>query len=164
MSEYNTGCMPRTNFGYEEFEGLLGSFYLSLLPLKDSAKPEDQRAYQKAMEVLTGFAQRYGVQSPKEAVKNPRARKSWGNASVMTNRSTLNMMGSFGKDFGVGAEPGTKDQKELYKLRRTILRVFDRYGIAQVSYEEHQWERLPVKVDNWDMEKSRETLVDVLNK
>jgi hypothetical protein len=163
MSEYNTGCMPRTDFRYEEFEGLLGSFHLSLLPLKDSEKPEDQRDYQKAMEVLNGFAQRYGVQSPEEAVNNPRARESWGNASVMTNWSTLDMMGSFWRDFGVGAEPGTEDQKERYELGRTILRVFDRYGIAQVGYEEHQGERLPVKVENWDREKSSKTLVDVLN-
>ena len=112
MLEYNTGCMPRTDFKYEEFEGLLGNFHLSLLPLRDSAKPEDQRDYQNAMKVLNWFAQRYGVQSPEEAVRNPRARESWGNASVMTNRSTLDMMNSFWRDFGVGAEPGTEDQKE----------------------------------------------------
>jgi hypothetical protein len=38
MPEYNTGCMPRTDFTYEEFEGLLGSFHLSLLPLRDSTR------------------------------------------------------------------------------------------------------------------------------
>ena len=41
MLEYNTGSMPRTNFRYEEFEGLLGSCHLSLLPLRDGAKPEE---------------------------------------------------------------------------------------------------------------------------
>ncbi|MEK6899953.1 MAG: hypothetical protein AABX05_02400 [Nanoarchaeota archaeon] len=163
MPKYNTGCMPNTDFRYEEFEGLLGSFHLSLFPLRDSAKPEDQRDYQKVMEILNGFAQRYGVQSPEEAAKNPRARKYWGNAHVMKNWSTLDMMASFWKDFGVGAEPGTEDHREQYELRITILLVFDRYGIAQVGYEEHQGERLPVKVDYWNLEKSRKTLVDVLN-
>ncbi len=163
MIEYKTGLMPHTDFSYEEFEGLLGSFHLSLLPLKESKKPEDQRDYQKAMQVLNSFAQRYGVQSPEDAVKNPRARESWGNASVLSNWSLLDMMGSFWRDFGVGAEPKTLDQQERFELERTVLRVYDRYGIAQIGYEEHQGERIPVKVNDWDKVKSSRNLVDVVS-
>ena len=163
MPGYNTGCMPRTDFRYEEFEGLLGSFYLSLLPLRNSPNTEDHRDYHKAMGVLTGFAQRYRIQSPEDAVQNPRARESWGNAHVMTNWSTLDRISSFWRDFQVGEEPRTEDHKELYELARTILRVIDRYGIAQVGYEEYQGERVPVKAEDWDMDKSGKTLHDILN-
>lgn len=163
MKEYNTGCMPRTDYRYEEFEGLLGSFHLSLLPLKDSTKPEDQRDYQKAMEVLNGFSQKYGVQSPEEAVKNPRAEEDWGNASVKTNGATIILMGSFWRDFGLGGKPGDKDQEEQCKLGRTILSVFERYGIAQVGYMEYNGEKVPAELKEWNNEKRGKTLVEVMN-
>jgi len=163
MPEYNTGCMPNTDFRYEEFEGLLGSFHLSLSPLKDSARPEDQRDYQRAMKILNGFAQRYGVQSPEEATRNPRARESWGNASAMSNFSTLDMMGSFWRDFVVGADPKTEDGQERYELGRLILGVYDRHGIASVGYEAIEGQQVPVKLEDWDREKSSKTLADVLS-
>ena len=161
MAKYNVDCMPNTDFKYEEFEGLLGSFYLSLAPLRVSSKPKDQRDYQKAMKILNGFAQRYGVQSPEDAVKNPRARESWGNASVMSNWSTLDMMSSFWRDFGVGADTKTEDSHEIDELGRLILGVYDRHGIARVNYEKHQGKKVPVKLE-WNSEKSRKTLTNIL--
>ena len=163
MPEYKTGCMPNTDFRYEEFEGLLGSFQMSLLPLRGSRRPEDQRDYQRAMEILNGFAQRYEVQSPEDAARNPRAREAWGNASVLSNWSMLDMMGSFWQDFGVGAEPRTQDQQERYALGRLILGVYARHGIARVGYETIEGQKVPVKVEDWDMNKSKKTLADVLS-
>jgi hypothetical protein len=73
-----------------------------------------------------GFAQRYNIQSPEEAVKNPRSRESWGNALVLTNLSMLDMTGAFLRDFGVGTESNTPNRQELNNLRGIILRVLDK--------------------------------------
>ncbi|MBW2976771.1 hypothetical protein KY347_04975 [Candidatus Woesearchaeota archaeon] len=72
MSGCSSGNMPHADYTYEEFEELLGRYYLSLLPLKNSVRPEDRRDYQTAMCILNELAFRHGVQFPEEAVKNPR--------------------------------------------------------------------------------------------
>ena len=161
MPEYRLGEMPRTDFRYEEFEGLLGSFQLSLRPLQ-RRRLEDRAAYDRVMEILGGFAERYGVQSQWLATINQRAQASWGNASVISTWSTLDMMGSFWRDFGVGADPQTRDGQERYELGRLILGVYDRHGIARVGYEEIDGRQVPVKVEDWDREKSRKTLAEIL--
>ena len=81
----------------------------------------------------------------------------------MSNRSTLDMMGSFWRDFGVGADPKTEDGKERYELGRLILGVYDRHGIARVGYEAIKGQQVPVKIEDWDREKSSKTLADVLS-
>lgn len=164
MKSYNSGCMPTTDFRYEEFEGLLGSFHLSLLPLRDSARPEDQRDYQKAMEVLNGFSQRYGVQSPEDTVKNPRGRGSLAEASVMNNQRMLGRKWTLWRDFNIGADPATEDYEEIMKLNRIILSIFGRYNIAQINYKEYQGEKIPVKLEEWNEDQSRKTLAEILEK
>ena len=100
MPEFRTGCMPNTDFRYEEFEGLLASYALTLKPLKTTEKPEDLKDYNRAMEILNEFAQRYGIQPPEQAIKNPRTDKEWAKPDVFSNFSMLDMMGSFWRDFG----------------------------------------------------------------
>ncbi len=155
--------MPNTDFQYEEFEGLLGSFHLSLLPLKNSANPEDQRDYQRAMGVLDGFAQRYSVQSPEAAVKNPRAKESWGKAHAMSIFSTVDMLNSFWHDFGVATDTKTEDGQKRYELARLILGVYDRHKIAEVEHKEIDGTQVPVRIKEWDREKSDKTLADILS-
>lgn len=46
------GRMPSTDFRYEEFEGLLGSFFLTLKPLRTV----DPAAFEEILVILLGFA------------------------------------------------------------------------------------------------------------
>lgn len=160
---YRTGCMPNTDFKYEEFEGLLGSFYLSLLPLKDSSRPEDREDYQSAIQVLNYFAKQYEVQSPEEVVKNPRTKNDWAIAHVMPSSSTLDMVGSFIRDFGVGGEARTPDRKNVCLLGRTVLSVLGRYGVVELDYDTIDGKNVPVKCTNLDWTKGKRTLADILS-
>lgn len=158
--EYNIGQMPNTEFRYEEFEGLLGSFHLSLLPLRNSKKAKDRDDYATAMNVLNGFAKRYKVQKPEDVVIAPRTEYIWAKPRPFnSNETILEMTDSFWKDFGVGMDIDSEDGLARYALGRTILRVFDRYSVANVEYIN---ESTPIKLKNWNVVNSRKTLDDLI--
>ncbi len=76
-----SGTMPRTDFTYEEFENLLASFYLTLLPLRDRNNTEDKADFETAVAILNGFAERHDLHKPEGAAKDPRSTKfDWGSA------------------------------------------------------------------------------------
>jgi hypothetical protein len=128
MTNYRAGEINGTGFKYEEFENLLASFYLSLLPLRDSSSSEDKKSYRESMEILTRFSKRWGVRAPDEALQDPR-RGVWPftmNVSIM-----LDMTSSFWRDFGIGANPETEDYKDLEEFRRKLSQVLNRHNIRE---------------------------------
>ena len=140
--------------------GLLGSFHLSLLPLKNSKKNKDRDDYNTAMNVLNGFATRHRIQKPEDAVINPRTNYVWAKPRPFnSNETILEMTDSFWKDFGVGMNTESDDGLARYALGRTILRVFDRYGVANVEYIN---ETTPIKLKNWNVVKARKTLDELV--
>jgi hypothetical protein len=132
----NAGAMPRTDFRYEEFEGMLGSYYLSLLPLKDSSVAEDNVVFKKTVAILDGFAERYGVQKPEQAVAAPRAtEEEWGQPRVFDACFTIvDMLGSFWRDFGVVDEQ-LIDRQQYHELTIHIAKLFERKNILELKYE-----------------------------
>ena len=128
-----TGCIPGTDFRYEELEGLLGSFYLTLSPLGKSASPEDREGFCRATEILDGIARQQEVQPVADAVRNPRAREEWARPLPFpSNWSTLDMFGSFAVDFGILEQ----HRAEISELRGIVLDVFERHGIAEANRSE----------------------------
>ena len=101
IKHLNTGCMPNTDFQYEEFEGLIASYYLSYQHLKGSSKPKDQENFKKLTDILNRIAERHSVQIPEEAVNNVRATEDWGKPKKLSYFSVKDMLNSFYRDFGV---------------------------------------------------------------
>lgn len=145
--EIKSGCMPSTDFRYEEFEGLLASFFLTLLCLKDRSG-EDGEAFQQAVEILNGFAERHNVRLPEEAAKEPRAtQEAWGQPSAFSSCFTLlDMMSSFWRDFGVGADPKTHDGMERFRLGRLLLILLDRHKAITAKFQEYEGKQVPIGV------------------
>ena len=158
MSEFNNGCMPNTDFKYEEFEGLLADYAMSLSPLMSTGDPEDLDTYKTATSLLNGFSERHKVQSVGETMHNgSRSKEEWAQPKVHSNWSIIDLLGSFWRDFGVGyvtkEEGATKqtklDASERNKLGRLILGVFAKYGIASIAYQKHEGEKIPCKIEEW---------------
>lgn len=143
----NTGVMPDTDFRYEEFEGLLGSYYLSLLPLKEGGEP-DQADFEAVVGILNGFAERHGVQLPEKAAVQPRPTiEPWGQPEVFGSCFTVvDMMGSFWRDFGVGMKNDSVDGQERLKLGRLVLGVLERHRAIEAVHEEIDGKQVAIGV------------------
>lgn len=141
--EIKSGCMPNTDFRYEEFEGMLASYYLTLLCLKD-INGDDSKTFSEALEVLNGFAERHSVRFPEEASKEPRpTQEDWGQPHAFNSCFTLlDMMGSFWRDFGIGADPKTQDGVERFRLGRCILNLLHRHDVITARFENHEGQQI----------------------
>jgi len=159
----NSGEMPRTDFRYEELEGLLGSYYLTMLPLREGTE-QDRADFEAMTGILNGFAERHQVQKPEEAVAQPRPTKEeWGQPSAINSCfSVVDLMGSFWRDFGVGAEPETVDRQERLKLGRLVLGVLHRYGVIKADFEEIDSIQTPVRILSEDRTKFHQPLQEIL--
>lgn len=158
----NSGEMPRTDFRYEEFERLLGSYHATMLPLRDG-EPQDQADFEAVSEILKGFADRHQVQKPEEAIAQPRTtQKAWGQPAEMSCFSVVDLIGSFSNDFGVGVEPGTVDREERMKLGRLVLGVLHRHGVIQAGFEEIDGAWTPVSIARTNRDKFYKPFATVL--
>jgi len=159
MPAYNTGPMPGTNLRYEEFEAFLASFVLTLGCLQASGRTGDADDYRVILEILNGFAERYNVQPPLVALKNPRSRRSLAKPQEFTNEELVQMINSFGRDFGVGrvyeGRQDDLDAAERRRLGRILLELLDRYALADVVYRNKDGIRVPVRVKKWLSEQNR---------
>ena len=68
------------------------------------------------------------------------------------------MVNSFKEDFGLDTSPETEDGMGRYDLAMTLLRVYDRHGIAEIEYIDDK----PCAVKEWDRFNSTQTLEKVL--
>lgn len=161
--QLNSGEMPHTDFHYEEFEGLLGSYYLTMRPLRNGPR-QDQTDFGIITGILNGFARRHGVRMPKEAVVRPRPTKEeWGQPAIINSCfSIVDLMGSFWRDFGVGGQPGTVDEEERRRLGRLMLGVLHRYGVIEAGFEEINGKQTPVRILREDREKFFRPLQEVI--
>lgn len=134
----NSGTMPRTDYRYEEFEGYLGSFYITLLPLKDSMNDQDRVDFETAVQILNRFAERHGVQSPVDAVQHPRpTREDWGQPRPFVSCwTTLDAMASFWRAFSVGENPKTTDGQERKRLGQLLLGILYRHHVISAKFEQ----------------------------
>ncbi|MDD5463564.1 MAG: hypothetical protein PHP62_00250 [Candidatus Moranbacteria bacterium] len=141
--DIKSGCMPNTDFRYEEFEGLLASYYLTLLCLKDM-DGDDGKTFIEALEILNGFAERNNVRFPEEAAKEPRpTQEVWGQPRAFDTCFTLlDMMGSFWRDFGIGADPKTLDGIERFRLGRCVLNLLHRHDVITARFDEHEGQQI----------------------
>jgi len=152
----NTGAMPHTDFTYEEFEGNLGSLYLSLVALKSSSNSEDQADWLRANEILAGFAARHCVRPPEAGIANPRpTREPWGQPSEESCAGIRTSVCSLLRDTGVGHDG--EDAVALEELDQLTFRVLDRHGVIQVVRENGRY----VEIMRWDS-KSSSTLSQVI--
>jgi hypothetical protein len=153
MAAHNTGLMPGTDLRYEEFEGFLASYALTLRPLEKSGRTSDPEDYAEIIKILNGFAERYNVQPPLVTLRNPRSRRALAKPQEFTNQELIQMINSFWQDFCVGrVYPGMKfdlDASERIRLGRIILNLLDRYALADIVYANHKGERVPVRVKRW---------------
>ncbi len=145
--------MPGTDLRYEDFEGFLASFALTLRCLEKSGRTYDSEDYAEVIKILDGFAERYNVQPPLTTLRNPRSRKGTAKPQEFTNQEMIQMIASFWQDFGVGhVYPGRSldlDAAERVRLGRILLNLFERYALADVEYVNEFGERVPVKVKKW---------------
>ena len=159
MADYNTGPMPGTDLRYEDFEAFLASFALTFACLEKSTRVSDPQDHAAIMEILDGFADRYRVQRPRQAIANPRRKKEIVRAQELTNEEMLQMTGSFAQDFRVGRVYEGKtydlDAAEIVRLRRIILELLNLYVVAEVVYVNVKGDRVPVRVKHWVQEENR---------
>ncbi len=159
MAEYNSGPMPGTDLTYEDFEGFLASFHLTLSCLESSGRTSDPQDYAAVTEILNGFAERYRVQPPLQAAHKPRSRKASAKPRQFTNDEMVFMVNSFGQDFGVGRVfPGNRcdlDASERLRLGRILLSLLDRYALADIVYANEGGERVPKRIKRWLAEDKR---------
>lgn len=160
---FRYGQMPNTDFRYEEFEGLLASYLLSLAPLTATGGAQDLLDYNKAVVILRGFAKKYGVQSPELTIANPRSQEKWGRPSVLAVCQMMDCMSSFYRDFGIGGKPRTKDYCKRNELGRLLLSIFSRHGIAKVKFRHKDSKLASVTLKEWaSKEMSDKTLNQVI--
>jgi hypothetical protein len=115
-----SGRMPNTGFTYEEFEGLLGSYYLTYVHFQESSKQKLRQAFENLNNVLTKLAEIYGVQKPVLAVKNVRSKKDWGVPKKFSSYfSVKDCLNSFYYDFGV-IQTSDEAEQEVYKLAELV--------------------------------------------
>lgn len=163
--ELNSGHMPDTDFRYEEFEGLLGSYYLSLLPLQEGDE-KDKGHFQQAVDALNGLARSQRVQLPAIALANPRPTEAeWGHAKAFSSPTMLlDSFRSFYSDFGVGTKPRTRDFVLRLTLAQTVLRVLERRGAIEAQYDMVNGEKtVPNGVKEYDRELSFKPLSEILS-
>ena len=159
QNKFNSGCMPRTDFKYEELEGLLSSFYLTLKPLAETGSVDDKKDFARAVEILNGMAREQGIQTAEEAVNNPRAKEGWGRPGVfLSNFSTLDMFRSFWVDFGIFEQ----HKQGIRELHGIILDAYERHGIANVVHSDESGKRVPIKIESWNEGYDFKTLGKVL--
>lgn len=152
MTGYNTGLMPNSSSTYESFERLLAGFYLSLLPLKEGRTEKDAEDYSKIVDILTGLAQRHGVQLPEEAIANPRVFGGEVYGTLSTNNILLGALCKFRHDYNLDMDPAEEDGKAVSELRNIIWGIFSRYNIAEMSYEKCRQfsDRRVPKLEKWN--------------
>lgn len=146
--EIKTGCMPDNDFTYEEFEGLLGSFYLTFLCLK-KGDDEDKAAFQKVTEILNGFAESHHVRIPKEATGDPQpTEEAWGQpGEIGSCFSVLDSMSSFWRDFGLAADHGkTEEGLKQMLLGQCILGIFHKHKVVIAEFKEYEGVMVPVNI------------------
>ena len=153
MAAYNTGLMPGTDLRYEDFEGFLASYALTLRCLEKSGRTSDPEDYAEIIQILNGFAERYSVQPPLATLRNPRSRKGAAKPQEFSNQEMIQMINSFWQDFCVGrVYPGKRpdlDASERIRLGRILLGLLDRYAVADVVYVNQKGDRVPVRVKKW---------------
>ncbi len=159
MTEYRTGPMPGTDLQYEDFEAFLASYALTLDCLEKSGRTSDPEDYAEVMTILNGFADRHQVQRPRDALRNPRGRRRMVRPQEFTNEEMVQMVNSFGQDFGVGrvyeGRSYDQDASERRRLGRILLALLDRYALADIVYVNEKGERVPVKIKRWTPEENR---------
>ena len=75
-ADYNSGTMPGTDLRYEDFEAFLASFAVTFACLEKSTRFSDPKDYAAIIEILDGFADRYRVQRPRQAIAMPRRKRA----------------------------------------------------------------------------------------
>jgi hypothetical protein len=151
--------MPGTDLRYEDFEGFLASFALSLRCLEKSGRTSDPEDYAEVIQILNDFAERYKVLPPLPTLRNPRSRRALARPQHFTNQEMVQMINSFWQDYCVGrVYPGKQcdlDAMERIRLGRIILNVLDRYALADIEYANEKGDRVPVKVKRWVAKENR---------
>jgi hypothetical protein len=158
-SEYNSGPMPGTDLRYEDFEVFLASFALTFACLEKSTQFSDPQDHTAIIEILDGFADRYRVQRPRQAIAMPRRKRAIVRAHEYTNEETLQMVASFSQDFRIGHAYGGAnydlDGAEIVRLRRIILDLLNVYAVAEIISVNVKGERVPARVKHWVHEENR---------
>lgn len=120
----NTGLMPgNPSYYYEEFETLLTSIYLTYLRLKATATTK--KYFDQIETILNGFAERHGVQYPKDVFNNPRAfldsrdELHGGDIRTLSKQAVDVMIVAMWRDFGIGCIGNTADSNEIERLMDT---------------------------------------------
>ncbi len=117
---FRSGYMPRTDFSYEDFEGLLGSYYLTYRHMEDSSDYKVQEAFKSFKKVLENLANMFNVQVPHLAIKNVRSRNKWGVPEKFESYfSVKDCIGSFYRDFGI-VQTSEMAKEEVHALARFV--------------------------------------------
>lgn len=163
MKELNCGQMPNTDFKYEEFEGLLASYYITFLPLKGRTG-KNGKNFKTLEAILNGFAKRHLVQKPADAAAHPRkTRHAWGQpANLGTCFSAIDMLSSFWKDFGIGDDSRTVDGKEQRKLGRLIIGILHRHRVLTAEFQKVGRNALAIGIIKWNKKKRFSPLLSVI--
>ncbi|MCR4323225.1 MAG: hypothetical protein NUV61_04025 [Candidatus Azambacteria bacterium] len=143
--------MPRTDFRYEEFEGLLASYYLTFLPLRKGGV-QDAKDFIKLVRILNGFATRYCVQKPIDAIAHPRKTEIWAvPQNIGSCFSIIDLLSSFWRDFdGDCGNPHTKNGKEQRKLGRLVISILHRHHVLTAEFQKVGRNRLVVGIIKWN--------------
>lgn len=127
---YKTGRMPNSQSTYENLESYLARIYLSLLPI-NSGNERNQATYTRVMGILNGFAERYKIQKPEDAVKNPRGKKKEDIKPARDVMSLWRIVSTIDTSYDAVISP--LDLAEKNKLQSLIIELFEMYNIANAK-------------------------------
>jgi hypothetical protein len=158
-----SGEMPHTDFRYEEFEGFLASYHLSLSTLATGGE-QDKKDFQAIVEAINGIAERNGLQMPEVAATQPREPlEDWARPKAFSSAFMLiDSSRAFYSDFGVGMESGTPDSDDRLKLGRTIYGLLDRYGVIKARFGEKDGEKIIIGIESKNRDLMFKPLQEVL--
>ncbi len=110
IKNLSSGCMPNTDFTYEDLESLLASYYLTYRHLEKSDEGNEINGFKILTEILEAFSSKYNLQTPQETLQNVRTTADWFKPRKMSYSVARDSFRSFYSDFGIADEA-----KELIK-------------------------------------------------
>lgn len=153
-SEIRSGLIPSSaNKTYEELECLLRSYRETLRPLEESPNEDDQKDFARILDIINRLAKRHRIQTPEEAIENPRQRDHRSNVArgnpFEFQSDLIKRIDSFSTDYAIGREAGTVDYKDLGLLLHEILTMLARRGVLSVRTIVRDNRSIAVGVNSW---------------
>lgn len=136
--EIRSGTMNNSGFTYEDFEGLLGHYELSLRLIDRSHIPEDREDLRLIRTLLNGIAERNHVRTLRDIIEFPRQTQDPDlSPGIFSSCQTMMEITqrSFTNDFGLGRSVEHPDYLAVNQIGQILLGIMHRHRIIEANFD-----------------------------